>query len=188
MPLSGQSLPYQVVTASEFRHILDWTRHPIRRRSAKKARVSQPVRVGEQKRDPRCKQSVTAAVLQEQPWRRPGQRPRKAARWLPTGAAFWIDGIWRGRGLAQREGKLCLASARSDAGASRSCWRSRTPDDAELQRTREHGEAGPLGGGGTEGIAALFRVAARPRPPVPHRSEARRKKLRQLAYVFGCVP
>ena len=53
--------------------------------------------------DPRCKQSVTAAVLQDQPRRRPGWRRRKAARALPTGAAFWIDGIWRGARASWRE-------------------------------------------------------------------------------------
>ena len=62
-----------------------------------------PVRVGEQKGDPRCKQSVTAAVLQDQPRRRPRWRRRKAARALPTGAAFWIDGIWRGARATWRE-------------------------------------------------------------------------------------
>ena len=33
--LSGQSLANQVVMVSEFKHILDWTRHPIGQRLAK---------------------------------------------------------------------------------------------------------------------------------------------------------
>ena len=126
MPLSGQSLHIQIVTVSELKYILDWTRHPIRQRTA----------------NGRGSPNLFTLVNKKET-RDSSNRSRPPFRKSRLGGDQG-GGYGRRRGRFQRarhSGSMAFGEAAdwrnakgSAADASRSCWRSRALDDAVLQR------------------------------------------------------